>query len=677
MRKGIKLKLGLIMGGFIVLILAAVGATFWTVGQLKSDGKVINTAGRQRMLTQKMTKEVVALLEGRAEKAEVLSTVELFDRSLKALISGDPEEGIPPAAEPEIVAQLGKVRDMWDGFKGNIEGLVEVNDERNKAYNYIMSRNTALLELMNEAVGAMERHGLDPRTINLAGRQRMLTQKMAKEALALERGAVKAGDFLATVALFDKTLKGLISGDAELGLKPVRNRAVLSSLRKVTEEWEPFMANTEALVEVTKRGARHSDYIMATNVPLLKEMNTAVGLYEASSARKVSTLKTMQLVILVITLVVFGAAWLLLNRMIISPVKRIAGLTRAVAEGDLTAEDVAVRSNDELGELGRCVNEMKENLNRMISGIRSAAMQVSSASEQLALGNTEFSQRVTEQSSSLEETASTMEEISAGVQQNADTCREANKLAMDCRNKAEEGGTVMGRMMRSIEEINQSSKKISDIINVIEEIAFQTNLLALNAAVEAARAGEQGKGFAVVAVEVRNLAHRSSQAAKEITALIKENLTKAETGTQFAEMTHANLEEMITSVKKVTDLIAEISAASQEQASGIEQVNRAVSQLDQVTQQNAALVEESSTTSEEMSAQAGQLLQLVSSFKVTEGSSRAGEPAQEHGLEGGSFSNVTPIRPSKEESGGPPAGPWRPESAGKAVGDEGHEFVEM
>ncbi len=620
MKFGIKGKLGVIMGSFVVLILATIAATFLTVSAQKSDGTVMNLAGKQRMLSQKMTKEVMALLQGKAEAQEVLATTALFDKSLKALIVGDAKLGIPRTKDAEIQAQLGKVKGLWKKFEAQLIGLVDHADKRAEHYAYVSGENEELLREMNKAVGLIDKAGLSAHTLNLAGKQRMLSQKMTKEVMALDNGVGSAKKTLATVMLFDKTLNGLLNGDKDLGLTALKKPVIVGQLRMVEGLWKPFKNNLEGLIKQIHSIEKNRSYILSNNVPLLKEMNKGVGMFEGVSAGKVANLKKMQAGFLSATIIVFIIAWVVLGRIIIKPIQDVVSLAGHIADGDLTRDDIAVRSSDEVGRLAETMNTMKANLNDMMQKIRGGSTRVSSSSDELADANADFSQRITEQSGSIEETAATIEEISAGVNQNADTCKETNKIATDCRNKAEEGGKVMHSMMTSIEDINSSSKKIADIINVIEEIAFQTNLLALNAAVEAARAGEQGKGFAVVAVEVRNLAHRSSKAAKEITGLIKENLEKAQGGTQYAQMTKANLEEIIDSVKKVSDQVAEISAASSEQAVGVEQVNKAINQLDQVTQQNASMLEQSTGTGEQMNAESSKLLKLVGQFKLRSGS---------------------------------------------------------
>ncbi len=267
-------------------------------------------------------------------------------------------------------------------------------------------------------------------------------------------------------------------------------------------------------------------------------------------------------------------------------------------------------------KLGGGLNQLLDNVAQMVREIKGAAAAVRMGAEEISKGNTNLSQRTEEQASSLEETASSMEEMTSTVKQNADNAGQANQLATAARDQAEKGGAVVGKAVRAMTEINEASKKIADIISVIDEIAFQTNLLALNAAVEAARAGEQGRGFAVVASEVRNLAGRSATAAKEIKALIKDSVRKVEDGSSLVTQSGQTLEQIVASVKKVTDIIAEIAAASREQSAGIEQVNKAVMQMDEMTQQNAALVEEATAASQAMAEGAGELNRMMERFTL-------------------------------------------------------------
>lgn len=295
----------------------------------------------------------------------------------------------------------------------------------------------------------------------------------------------------------------------------------------------------------------------------------------------------------------------------------ISTVAQQAAEGDLTKR-TTITSQDELGQLGQAINAMLDNIANVVGEVRQAAEHVSTASNEITQGNEDLSQRTSAQAGALEETSASMEEMTSTIKQNADNAKQANQLAVTAREVAEKGGVVTEKAVSAMNEINKSSKKIADIINVIDEIAFQTNLLALNAAVEAARAGEQGRGFAVVASEVRNLAQRSATAAKEIKTLINESVEKVGDGSQLVNQSGQTLAEIVDSVKRVTDIIAEISAASQEQASGIDQVNKAVMQMDQSTQQNAALVEEATSASQSMKQQAGTLLEQVAFFKTDE-----------------------------------------------------------
>ncbi|MFA7243030.1 MAG: methyl-accepting chemotaxis protein [Sulfuricellaceae bacterium] len=296
----------------------------------------------------------------------------------------------------------------------------------------------------------------------------------------------------------------------------------------------------------------------------------------------------------------------------------IMRVSNALAAGDLT-QSITQDYPGLFGQTKDGINATVENLKKLVDEIKVAVEGINTGSKEIAIGNSDLSQRTEEQASSLEETASSMEQLTSTVKQNAENAKQANQLAINASNVAGKGGAVVSQVVGTMNSINESSRKIVDIISVIDGIAFQTNILALNAAVEAARAGEQGRGFAVVAAEVRNLAQRSAAAAKEIKALIGDSVDKVENGARLVNDAGHTMEEIVTSIKHVTDIMAEISAASVEQSSGIEQVNLAITQMDEVTQQNAALVEEAAAAAESLEEQAHNLSQAVSVFKLDAG----------------------------------------------------------
>jgi methyl-accepting chemotaxis protein len=363
---------------------------------------------------------------------------------------------------------------------------------------------------------------------------------------------------------------------------------------------------------------RSGDGLLSAQIKVAQHMRD-----DAASAFKRST--TVIVCTMVFGIAAAAALAFFLVRSIVSALNTAVGIADRIASGQV-GNDVQVNSDDEPGRLLSSLKRMDAKLVEIVAGVRSSADAVGTAARELSHGNDDLSQRTQQQAAALEETASSMEEMTATVKQNADNARQANQLAVGAREQAEKGGAVVHRAIGAMGEINTSSRKIADIIGVIDEIAFQTNLLALNAAVEAARAGEQGRGFAVVATEVRNLAQRSASAAKEIKELINDSVEKVKVGSELVDESGRTLSEIMESVKKVTDIVAEIAAASEEQSAGIEQVNNAVGQMDNVTQQNAALVEEASAASKSMEQQSATLVSQIGYFRTQGGMADHVEP---------------------------------------------------
>jgi methyl-accepting chemotaxis protein len=358
------------------------------------------------------------------------------------------------------------------------------------------------------------------------------------------------------------------------------------------------------------------------------------GLAAASASQVRETAWVLGLIVAAALLLAWGLRWWV-RRANVGPLRVATDVVRRVADGDLTvsAQGMDARHTRKLAE---SLEDMTASLRALVAEVAHSARVVADTSAQIAQGNLDLSQRTEEQASTLEQTAGSMEQLTSTVAQNADNARQASQLAVSASEVARKGGQVVGQVVHTMTEISESSRRIGDIIGVIDGIAFQTNILALNAAVEAARAGEQGRGFAVVAAEVRSLAQRSAAAAKEIKTLIGDSVGKVEAGTRLVDAAGSTMGEIVASVKKVSDLIAEIAAASQEQSAGIGQVNTAVAQMEQVVQQNASLVEEATAAAESMKDQSALLLQTVSRFKLGNG----------HGAGEAGTVPLTPLRPA-------------------------------
>jgi methyl-accepting chemotaxis protein I, serine sensor receptor len=319
--------------------------------------------------------------------------------------------------------------------------------------------------------------------------------------------------------------------------------------------------------------------------------------------------------VLVAVLAVIVVVWLGIHKTLIQPLTRVIDSIRHIAGGDLV-KPIDVHGSNEMGQLADSLRHMQSELVRTVGEVRNGADAIYSGASEIAMGNNDLSSRTEQQAASLEETAASMEELTATVKQNAENARQASHLALSASETAQKGGKVVDNVVQTMRDITSSSQKIADIISVIDGIAFQTNILALNAAVEAARAGEQGRGFAVVAGEVRNLAQRSAQAAREIKSLIEDSVSRVDIGSTLVESAGETMDEIVNAVTRVTDIMGEIASASDEQSRGIDQVGLAVAEMDRVTQQNASLVEESASAAAALEEQASRLTQAVAVFRI-------------------------------------------------------------
>ena len=451
------------------------------------------------------------------------------------------------------------------------------------------------------------------RTTAIAVRNVTLLSEVAEMAPEVDRIAVQRENY-------DKDFKKL----SEL----VKSETGKTLLAKI----EAARARTGPLVDKVVDLARHNKDAEAVRV-LLKEvrppqkqwsdaLDESIKFQEKNTATAVedthvsyTRASRLTLFLSVAALVSGTLIALFVTRSITGPIGEAVKVAQTVAAGDLTSR-IEVASKDETGQLLQALKDMNDSLVNIVGQVRTGTDTIATASKQIASGNLDLSSRTEQQASSLEETASSMEEMTSTVKHNADNARQANQLAISASEIASKGGAVVSQVVDTMESINASSKKIVDIIGVIDGIAFQTNILALNAAVEAARAGEQGRGFAVVASEVRNLAQRSAAAAKEIKTLIVDSVDKVDTGAKLVDQAGSTMQAIVESIKSVTDIMGEITAASQEQTSGIDQINQAIAQMDEVTQQNAALVEEAAAAAGSLQDQAGSLAQVVSVFKL-------------------------------------------------------------
>jgi len=460
---------------------------------------------------------------------------------------------------------------------------------------------------------AMSELELNVTQVSLQIRHAILSRTPAEQQATLDYIGTKHKAMDETLAAFEKRLFSAEGKAHFVKLPPL-----------LAEFWKIGAANIALIQEGKKEEA--FAYLVDTTIPARNRLLAEVAEGEKIQAQGLTQdITKIEKDVLITSNLIVGAALaiaitlLAFSTYVAQVLRRRVDVSRQVAErvrdGDLTVA-VPMGANDEFSPLLKAMGEMQTSLTRVVSDVRLGADSVATASAEIAQGNADLSGRTEQQASSLEQTSASMEQLGSTARQNADSASQANQLAANASSVAVQGGDVVSQVVQTMKDINDSSKRISDIIGVIDGIAFQTNILALNAAVEAARAGEQGRGFAVVAAEVRSLAQRSAEAAKEIKGLINASVERVEQGTTLVDQAGSTMQEIVRSIRRVSDIVGEISSASNEQNTGVNQVSQAVSQMDQATQQNAALVEESAAAASSLQQQAQQLVQAVAVFRL-------------------------------------------------------------
>ena len=486
------------------------------------------------------------------------------------------------------------------------------------AYSVLAQQNSALVELFTQRFGGYQ---VAARSVQEVGEVHSAVYRLFTWIGNLKEERIKQ---ITTeqLAKIDRTGARISAFDKRMDLED-DERAVAQGLLKKLAKYRKDVDTAIDLSTVdVNTGMSAMQTADATYQDMVKDLNALVEIetrlaqedYEAAVAA-FSRVRFALVTIVVLALLASLAAALLASRAIVRPLREAIGTAGRIAAGDLTSQ-FRLTGRDETADLQRALRDMNDSLRKIVSDVRSGTDAVATASREIAQGNTDLSTRTEEQASALEETSASMQQMTATVGQNAQNAKKVNELAAQASGVAAKGGEVVREAVGTMNGITASSKKIADIIGVIDGIAFQTNILALNAAVEAARAGEQGRGFAVVASEVRSLAQRSAAAAKEIKDLITDSVAKVDAGARQVNDTGRTMEEIVASVKKVTGLIAEITAASQEQAQGIEQVSETMTQLEKVTQQNAAMVEEASAAAGSLEEQSKALASAVAVFRL-------------------------------------------------------------
>jgi len=539
------------------------------------------------------------------------------------------------AGDPAIGTQWQQVKEAWSAVSGKVaQGAISAPDSmllHTRLVTDLLEMNDLLVDRFSLSINGDfdTRYLIESALIASPRLTEVLGLMRAKGASLLSAGNATIDDRRALRLMMEKSndlyVTARKSMNKAMAANPELQRSLASQAQGGRVSGNQALQLAQARIldqeQLTFSGLDYFAQFTAAIDAQLKLNEVALGqLRQELDARAANLVATKYALIGAIVLLLLLTMFFiyLVSRSVTGPLHKAIGIARQIALGDL-AVDIDAGSKNETGQLLEALTDMRDSLVGIVGKVRASTDTIATASSQIASGNLDLSSRTEAQASALEETASSMEEMTGTVKQNADNARQAQQLSRSAAQIAVKGGAVVSQVIETMGSINASSKKIVDIIGVIDGIAFQTNILALNAAVEAARAGEQGRGFAVVATEVRNLAQRSAAAAKEIKGLIDDSVAKVGIGAKLVDQAGATMVEVVASVKQVTDIIAEITAASVEQTSGIDQINQAIMQMDDVTQQNAALVEQAAAAAQSLQEQAQTLSQVVGVFKLAQG----------------------------------------------------------